>query len=72
VSHEKVEKIPALEAPFKATRSEAQAISDRHSAVSQAFGNTVPRGRYPSLFLFVECDPSWVDVNVRHLRGLPR
>jgi DNA mismatch repair protein MutL len=43
-----------------------RAVQDRVllHAVSQAFGNTVPRGRYPSLFLFVECDPSWVDVNV--------
>jgi len=43
-----------------------RAVQDRVllHAVSQAFGNTVPRGRFPALFLFVECDPSWVDVNV--------
>jgi len=43
-----------------------RAVQDRVllHAVSQAFGNTVPRGRYPALFLFIECDPSWVDVNV--------
>jgi DNA mismatch repair protein MutL len=43
-----------------------RAVQDRVllHAVAQAFGNTVPRGRYPSLFLFIDCDPSWVDVNV--------
>ena len=43
-----------------------RAVQDRVllHAVGQAFGNTVPRGRYPSLFLFIECDPEWVDVNV--------
>ena len=43
-----------------------RAVQDRVllHAVGQAFGNTVPRGRYPALFLFIECDPSWVDVNV--------
>jgi DNA mismatch repair protein MutL len=43
-----------------------RAIQDRMllHAVSQAYGNTMPRGRHPSLFLFLDCDPSTVDVNV--------
>jgi DNA mismatch repair protein MutL len=43
-----------------------RAVQDRvlGHAVSEAYGNTMPRGRYPALFLFVECDPSMVDVNV--------
>jgi len=43
-----------------------RAVQDRVllHAVGQAFGNTVPRGRYPALFLFIECDPAGVDVNV--------
>ncbi|MDX1388046.1 MAG: DNA mismatch repair endonuclease MutL [Acidobacteriota bacterium] len=33
-------------------------------AVREAYGNTMPRDRHPALFLFVEIDPSLVDVNV--------
>jgi len=33
-------------------------------AVAQAYGNTMPHGRYPALYLFVELDPRTVDVNV--------
>jgi DNA mismatch repair protein MutL len=33
-------------------------------AVRAAYGDTVPRGRHPLLALFVEVDPSEVDVNV--------
>ena len=33
-------------------------------AVQEAYGNTMPRGRHPWLFLFLECPPGLVDVNV--------
>ena len=33
-------------------------------AVHEAYGNTMPRGRHPWLFLFLECPPDLVDVNV--------
>jgi DNA mismatch repair protein MutL len=33
-------------------------------AVAAAYGNTMPRGRYPAVFLFVELEPDLVDVNV--------
>ena len=33
-------------------------------AVNQAYANTVARGVYPSIFLFVDIDPEAVDVNV--------
>jgi len=33
-------------------------------AVHQAYDNTMPHGRHPSLFLFIEMDPTRVDVNV--------
>jgi DNA mismatch repair protein MutL len=33
-------------------------------AVHEAYGNTMPRGRHPWLFLFLECPPGMVDVNV--------
>ena len=33
-------------------------------AIHEAYGNTVPRGRHPALFLFLECPPDLVDVNV--------
>jgi DNA mismatch repair protein MutL len=33
-------------------------------AVAAAYSNTMPRGRFPALFLFVELDPELVDVNV--------
>jgi DNA mismatch repair protein MutL len=32
--------------------------------VKEGFGDTVPRGRFPAAYLFVECDPGLVDVNV--------
>ncbi|HXV75598.1 MAG TPA: DNA mismatch repair endonuclease MutL [Candidatus Polarisedimenticolaceae bacterium] len=43
-----------------------RAVKDRVllHAVGQAYGNTMPRGRHPSLFVFLECAPSDVDVNV--------
>ncbi len=43
-----------------------RSIQDRllSHAVIQAYENTMARGRYPSLFLFIEIDPSAVDVNV--------
>jgi len=43
-----------------------RAVQDRllAHAVQAAYGNTMPRGRYPLLFLFVEIDPTQVDVNV--------
>ena len=33
-------------------------------AVHEAYGNTMPRGRHPWLFLFLDCPPGLVDVNV--------
>ncbi len=33
-------------------------------ALSEAYANTVPAGRHPPVFLFVELDPGEVDVNV--------
>ncbi len=33
-------------------------------AITEAYGNTVPRDRFPAVFLFVEIDPRQVDVNV--------
>ena len=43
-----------------------RAVQDRvlSHAVSEAFGSTMPPGRHPTLCLFVEIDPSLVDVNV--------
>jgi DNA mismatch repair protein MutL len=43
-----------------------RAVQDRvlSHAVLQAYGNTMPQGRHPALFLFVELDPRSVDVNV--------
>jgi DNA mismatch repair protein MutL len=43
-----------------------RAIQDRTlaHAVAEAYGNTMPRGRHPALFLFIEIDPAQVDVNV--------
>jgi DNA mismatch repair protein MutL len=43
-----------------------RAVQDRvlAHAVAQAYGNTVPSGRFPPLLLFIDIDPSWVDVNV--------
>ncbi len=41
-------------------------VSDRvlQHAVNAAYGETMPRGRYPALVLFVDADASMVDVNV--------
>ncbi len=33
-------------------------------AIHQAYGNTMPSGRYPAVILFVDLDPALVDVNV--------
>ncbi|MCP3979947.1 MAG: DNA mismatch repair endonuclease MutL [bacterium] len=33
-------------------------------AVGAAYGNTMPRGRFPAMFLLVDVDPADVDVNV--------
>ncbi|MDH3627819.1 MAG: DNA mismatch repair endonuclease MutL [Acidobacteriota bacterium] len=33
-------------------------------AIAEAYGNTMPRGRFPSMLLFVEIAPDQVDVNV--------
>jgi DNA mismatch repair protein MutL len=43
-----------------------RAVQDRmlSHAVIQGYANTMPKGRYPALFLFVEIDPALVDVNV--------
>jgi DNA mismatch repair protein MutL len=43
-----------------------RAIQDRvlTHAVTQAYENTMPPGRYPAVFLFLEMDPSALDVNV--------
>ena len=43
-----------------------RAVQDRtlsHS-ISEAYRNTTPEGRHPTVFLFVETDPREVDVNV--------
>jgi DNA mismatch repair protein MutL len=41
-------------------------ISDRtlSYAVTQAFGESIPKGHYPLFILFIEIDPERVDVNV--------
>ncbi len=41
-------------------------VSDRvlTHAIAAAYGDTVPRGTYPAAIVFVEIDPSRVDVNV--------
>ena len=43
-----------------------RSVQDRtlYHAVNEAYGNTMPRGRHPALFLFLELDPDLVDVNV--------
>ena len=43
-----------------------RAVQDRvlGHAVSEAYGDTMPRGRYAAVFLFVELEPGLVDVNV--------
>jgi DNA mismatch repair protein MutL len=43
-----------------------RAVQDRvlSHAVVEAYGNAMPRGRHPLLYLFVELDPELVDVNV--------
>lgn len=33
-------------------------------AIRQAYADTLPAGRYPSVILFLQCDPGMVDVNV--------
>ncbi len=33
-------------------------------ALAEAYGESLPKGRYPAAFLFLECDPAAVDVNV--------
>ena len=41
-------------------------IRDRSlmGAVRAAYGDLLPKGRYPQFVLFVDCDPAWLDVNV--------
>lgn len=41
-------------------------VSDRvlQHAINAAYGETMPRGRYPALVLFLDADPQIVDVNV--------
>ncbi|MBD3866668.1 MAG: DNA mismatch repair endonuclease MutL [Acidobacteria bacterium] len=43
-----------------------RAVADRvmAHAVAEAYGNTIPRGRFPAVVLFLEVDGSLVDVNV--------
>jgi DNA mismatch repair protein MutL len=43
-----------------------RAVQDRtlSHALFEAYGNTVPRERFPAVVLFVEIDPTVVDVNV--------
>jgi DNA mismatch repair protein MutL len=43
-----------------------RAVTDRvlTHAVKEAYGNTVPRGRFPDVVLFLEMDGSILDVNV--------
>jgi DNA mismatch repair protein MutL len=43
-----------------------RAIQDRvlSHALTQAYENTMPPGRYPAVILFLEMDPSEIDVNV--------
>ena len=43
-----------------------RAVNDRviAHAVGEAYGNTVPRGRFPAVVLFLEIDGPLVDVNV--------
>jgi len=35
-----------------------------HSALKEAYGNSIPRGKYAAAFLFIEMDPAELDVNV--------
>lgn len=35
-----------------------------HHAVADAFDNLIPHGSFPSYFLFIEIDPSKIDVNI--------
>ena len=44
----------------------ARIVSDRmlQHAINAAYGETMPRGRYPALVLFLDADPELVDVNV--------
>jgi len=59
-----------LDAPARRDRQHlfvnGRSVQDRvlGHAISQAYGNTMPKGRYPAMFLFVEIEPSAVDVNV--------
>ena len=41
-------------------------VTDRvlQHAINAAYGETMPRGRYPALVLFLDADPEIVDVNV--------
>lgn len=41
-------------------------VKDRalSSAIAGAYADALPRGRFPSVALFIECDPHFVDVNV--------
>ena len=41
-------------------------VKDRalSSAIAGAYADALPRGRFPSVVLFIECDPKFVDVNV--------
>jgi len=43
-----------------------RAVQDRvlSHAVGQSYANTMPRGRFPAVFLFLEIPPDVVDVNV--------
>ncbi|MCX6955673.1 MAG: DNA mismatch repair endonuclease MutL, partial [Verrucomicrobia bacterium] len=33
-------------------------------AIIESYHESLPKGRYPLAFVFFECDPAWVDVNV--------
>ncbi len=35
-----------------------------HYAIGEGYRGLLAKGRYPSVFLFLEMDPGWVDVNV--------
>ncbi|MEK6684593.1 MAG: DNA mismatch repair endonuclease MutL [Nitrospirota bacterium] len=57
---------------FRATREHQEFFLNRRAiknaslshAVGEAYGTLLAKGRHPVVYLFIEIDPAWVDVNV--------